>query len=99
DAFGVSERIRLRHKVVSADWSSADAVWRLRVDTPDGEVETTAGFIHACSGYYSYAEPYAADIPGLAEFAGQVVHPQFWPQEISTWRAGASSSSARVRRR
>lgn len=82
DAFGVSERIRLRHKVVSADWSSADAVWRLRVDTPDGEVETTAGFIHACSGYYSYAEPYAADIPALAEFAGQVVHPQFWPQDL-----------------
>src|SRR3954451_20194185 len=35
-----------------------------------------------CAGYYSCSQPYAAEIPGLERFAGQVVHPQFWPDDL-----------------
>ena len=41
----------------------------------------TANWLYLGSGYYDYDEPYD---PGFdfGEFAGQVVHPQFWPQDL-----------------
>ncbi|MFM9122490.1 MAG: FAD-dependent oxidoreductase, partial [Actinomycetota bacterium] len=35
-----------------------------------------------CSGYYSYKQGYTPEFPGIEKFAGQVVHPQFWPQDL-----------------
>src|SRR3954451_12737065 len=32
EEYGVEKRIRFGHKVVSADWSSADARWTIRVE-------------------------------------------------------------------
>jgi len=32
-----------------------------------------------CSGYYRYDRGYRADLPGIGDFRGQVVHPQHWP--------------------
>ena len=34
------------------------------------------------SGYYSYDEGYTPDLPGLADFTGTLVHPQFWPEDL-----------------
>ena len=34
------------------------------------------------SGYYSYDEGYTPDFPGIENFAGTVVHPQFWPEDL-----------------
>lgn len=80
--YGIDEHIRYEHTVERAEWSSDDALWTLSVRTPEGLTTIRARFIHACSGYYSYAEPYQADIPGLDSFGGDVVHPQFWPQGL-----------------
>ena len=35
-----------------------------------------------CSGYYKYGEGYAPEFSGPAEFAGRIVHPQRWPDDI-----------------
>ncbi len=35
-----------------------------------------------CTGYYRYDHGYQADLPGLGDFQGQVVHPQFWPEDL-----------------
>ena len=35
-----------------------------------------------CSGYYSYKGGYAAELPGIERFEGQVVHPQRWPDDL-----------------
>ena len=35
-----------------------------------------------CSGYYNYAAGYTPDWPGTADFEGQIVHPQFWPEAL-----------------
>ena len=78
--FGIGEHICYEHRVTAADFDSADALWTIRVSTPSGEREVRARFLYACSGYYNYDEPYRAEIPGLAEFGGQVIHPQHWPQ-------------------
>ena len=34
------------------------------------------------TGYYDYNEPLDATIPGIDNFKGQVVHPQFWPRDL-----------------
>jgi len=41
----------------------------------------TANFLYLGSGYYDYDEPYD---PGFdfGEFEGQVIHPQFWPEDL-----------------
>lgn len=33
------------------------------------------------SGYYDYNIPLKADIPGIENFEGKVIHPQFWPKD------------------
>lgn len=83
DENGISERIRFQHKVVAASWSSDTATWTVTAQNGDGEqVELTCNFLYMCSGYYNYDEAYNAEIPGLDDFQGQVVHPQFWPEDL-----------------
>ena len=35
-----------------------------------------------CTGYYSYAGGHTPEFVGLDDFAGQVVHPQQWPDDL-----------------
>lgn len=81
---GIDERIRFRHRVKRASWSSADARWTVEVDKgPDREpVELTCNFLLMCSGYYNYEHGYEPEFPGMARFAGRVVHPQKWTTDV-----------------
>ncbi|CAN5367653.1 NAD(P)/FAD-dependent oxidoreductase [soil metagenome] len=81
-AFGIDRHIRYSHRVRSAAWSSAEARWTVAVDTPDGPRAFTCGFFLGCSGYYDYARGHAPAFPGMAAFAGRIVHPQFWPGDL-----------------
>ncbi|MEU5758414.1 NAD(P)/FAD-dependent oxidoreductase [Nocardia sp. NPDC047648] len=82
--FGIDERIRFRSKVVHADFDTAAAQWTLTIaDTGTGEQRTmTCGFLYCCAGYYDYDKPHAPEFPGSENFAGTVVHPQFWPENL-----------------
>ncbi|MFC7277085.1 flavin-containing monooxygenase [Paractinoplanes rhizophilus] len=71
---GIMPHIRFGSRVVTADW--AGDRWTLRL--ADGAT-LTCGFLYACAGYYDYAAGFQPDFPGMAEFAGRLVHPQFWP--------------------
>ncbi len=81
---GVDERIRFGHRVVGAEWSSADARWSLEVERADtGQaVHITCGFLFACTGYYSYDEGYTPEFEGRESFGGRIVHPQNWPEDL-----------------
>jgi monooxygenase len=82
--YGVDEKIRFNHRVVRAEWSTADARWTVeaeRGDTPE-TVRLTCGFLFMCSGYYSYEAGYTPAFPGVERFQGPVVHPQRWPDDI-----------------
>lgn len=79
---GIDRHIRFRHAVKSATWSTADARWTVVADGPDGPVRFTCAFLFMCSGYYNYARGHAPEWPGMAEFAGRIVHPQFWPEDL-----------------
>ena len=82
-AYGVDRRIRLGHKVTRASWRSADARWSLDVDGPGGEkLKYSCNFLFLCTGYYEYAEGYTPGWPGMERFAGPVVHPQMWPEDM-----------------
>ena len=35
-----------------------------------------------CSGYYRYDEGYTPEFPGTERFAGRIVHPQRWTEDI-----------------
>lgn len=80
--YDVDRLIRYGHRVVRADWSSETARWTVQVDTPDGPREITAGFLLGCTGYYDYEQGYAPHFPGQEEFAGELVHPQHWPEDL-----------------
>jgi cation diffusion facilitator CzcD-associated flavoprotein CzcO len=80
---GIDGKIRFGHRVVSASWSSADAGWTVTAERADGAVvRLTCGFLYACTGYYRYDEGYAPSFPGSERFAGKIVHPQHWPEDL-----------------
>jgi cation diffusion facilitator CzcD-associated flavoprotein CzcO len=78
-AHGIASRIRFGHRVVRASWSSSDALWT--VSTAHGAT-FTCRFLYLCSGYYSYENGHVVDFPGRAEFRGEIVHPQQWPESL-----------------
>ena len=83
DRFGVTERVRLGHRVVAADWSEADGRWTVEARRADGEpITLTCSFLLTCCGYYDYADGFTPTFPGADEFAGEVIHPQHWPEDL-----------------
>ncbi|MCW6529592.1 NAD(P)/FAD-dependent oxidoreductase [Sphingomonas sp. MMSM20] len=81
--YGIDRHIRFGHHVVSADWSSDEARWTVETRLADGTTGTlTCNFLYMCSGYYNYAKGHAPDFPGADRFAGRIVHPQFWPEDL-----------------
>jgi cation diffusion facilitator CzcD-associated flavoprotein CzcO len=80
--YGIDRHIRFRHHVKRAAWSTPDARWTIEADTPDGPVTFTCNFLHMCSGYYNYARGHSPDFAGAEDFTGEIVHPQFWPQNL-----------------
>jgi monooxygenase len=80
--YGVDHHIRYGHKVVRAEWSSQDACWTVHADTAGGAVAYTCDFLFCCGGYYRYDEGYTPRFLGIDEFAGQVIHPQNWPEDL-----------------
>ena len=84
---GVTQHIRYGNKVTAAVWSSEEACWTLTVaiTQPDGVIEETflrTRFLSVCAGYYSYDEGHRPAFPGETTFKGQIIHPQFWPEDL-----------------
>lgn len=83
DRHGLRERILFGRQVISADWNSALARWLVLVEDSGGtRSRIRARFLHLGAGYYDHDEPYDAQLPGRERFEGQMVHPQFWPDDL-----------------
>lgn len=78
----IAAAIRYRHRVTRASWSTEDSCWTVTAETPEGEVTLTAAFVFMCSGYYSYAAGHTPEFAGRDAFAGAIVHPQAWPEDL-----------------
>ncbi|WIM85926.1 NAD(P)/FAD-dependent oxidoreductase [Candidatus Mycobacterium wuenschmannii] len=80
--YGLDEHIEFNTHVRSADWDSSSDTWTVTA-TQDGDEKVFRGrFVFFGSGYYNYDEGYTPDFPGFTEFAGAVVHPQYWPEDL-----------------
>lgn len=81
---GIDRRIRYRHRVERARWSSEDARWTIEArDLATGAlVAITCGFLYVCAGYYDHDAGYTPPLPGRERFRGRVVHPQHWTPEL-----------------
>lgn len=80
--YGIDKHIRFQQRVVGADWSSADNQWTLQIDSNGTPSTLTCSFLFLCSGYYNYDEGYSPKFPGAEDFAGPIIHPQHWPEEL-----------------
>ena len=80
----VTSRIRFRHEVAEASWSTPDARWTVRARCRESgtPVDFTCNFLFMCSGYYNYEKGHLPDFPGIERFAGAVMHPQAWSEHL-----------------
>ena len=77
--YGIAPKMRFGRHVESADWDSNAGLWRVRSVLGDGTAEEIAcRFLFLGTGYYDYDNPHDAAIPGLSDFKGEVIQPQFW---------------------
>src|SRR5216683_495563 len=85
---GIDKKIRFNHRVKRASWSTPDARWIVEAErgqVGEGGPETvrfTCNFLFMCSGYYKYEEGYTPEFSGSQDFAGRIVHPQKWTDDI-----------------
>ncbi|HEU4362180.1 MAG TPA: NAD(P)/FAD-dependent oxidoreductase [Mycobacterium sp.] len=80
--YGIDRHIRYGQHVLAADWSDAENRWTLTVERDGEQSQLTCSFLFACSGYYNYDEGYTPEFPGSDDFAGTIIHPQHWPEEL-----------------
>src|SRR5262249_47056599 len=51
----------------------------------EGATETvtfTCAFLFSCSGFYKHEAGYTPEFAGTCDFAGQIIHPQQWPENL-----------------
>jgi monooxygenase len=83
DRYGITETVRLGHRVLAADWSEDDALWTVEVQRAAGErASLRCSFLLTCCGYYDYETGHAPQFPGQEDFGGRIVHPQHWPEDL-----------------
>lgn len=81
--YGIDSNIKYHHELVAANWSTDQQSWRLEVKVPGATKYFHCNFVVFSTGYYDYKQALPADIPGIDSFQGQVIHPQFWPEDLN----------------
>jgi cation diffusion facilitator CzcD-associated flavoprotein CzcO len=82
DDYGLRDRIRFRHEVTSASWSSEDERWTLEIEVGGTETKRiSCNFLYMCAGYFSYEKGHTPDFDGLERYRGKLIYPQFWPED------------------
>ncbi|SFC13245.1 monooxygenase [Nocardioides terrae] len=79
---GVDKLIRYHHRVASVAWDSGSNTWTIRADSDGEQVTLTSRFLWSCTGYYDYEKGFQPEFPGVDDFEGTFIHPQFWPEDL-----------------
>lgn len=79
---GIDRHIRFDTQVKSVDWDSATDTWTVHAVRDGVSTRHRCRFLFFGTGYYNYDEPYTPEFPGIEDFTGDVVHPQFWPESL-----------------
>ncbi|VZH89183.1 unnamed protein product [Fusarium fujikuroi] len=82
--YGIDRHVHCQRRLKHASWSTPQQKWTLEVEDigAQKELQYHARFVMLCTGYYDYHNGRDTAIPGLENFKGQVVHPQFWPEDL-----------------
>ncbi len=85
DEFALTDKIQFGRNVTKAEWMSDKAQWQLTVEEESTGTIThyRCNFLFLCSGYYNYQSGYRPQFMNEEAFAGDIVHPQFWPEELA----------------
>lgn len=80
----IAPHIQYSHTITAASYSSKEKLWTVRAtNSATGEKKTyTCTFLWMCQGYYNHAEGYTPEWGGMEDFAGEIIHPQTWPEDI-----------------
>lgn len=91
--YGIDKKIRYGHRLTRASWSSKDAKWTVDVEVSDAPDVTgasvnprhmtfTCNLLYSCMGYYDYRSGFTPEFPNIDAFAGPIIHPQRWPDDL-----------------
>ncbi len=81
----IESHIRFGHYMTSAEFSSQEGVWTVKVKRKNQKSLTTfrSRFLLMGNGYYDYNAGYTPEFKGTEEFQGQIIHPQQWPENLN----------------
>jgi len=76
--------LRLGWKASSADWSSSRGLWTVQLSstTTSETAVVECRWLFSATGYYDHDEGYRPHFEGEEDFAGEIVHPQHWPEDL-----------------
>ncbi|MGJ8559361.1 MAG: flavin-containing monooxygenase [Litorimonas sp.] len=78
--YGIDSKVQFNSRVIATNFSTADDVWTLTVETDGKMREIKSRFILSCAGYYHYDKAHDPEFVGREDFPGEIIHPQFWPE-------------------
>ena len=79
---GIDQYIRYGFWITRAEYSRDEQLWRIEAtEKATGKSRWfTCSFLWMCQGYYRHDGPYTPDWEGMADFKGDIIHPQTWPE-------------------
>ncbi|WP_157216415.1 flavin-containing monooxygenase [Flavisphingomonas formosensis] len=80
DRFGLRERIRFGTELVEARFDEDAGLWRAALAGPDGRETVEANILISAVGQLN--RPRLPDIPGIADFAGPMMHSAQWDPSV-----------------
>ncbi|KAI0848456.1 putative flavin-binding monooxygenase [Daldinia vernicosa] len=80
-AHKLEKYIKRRHLVLSSSWQSSNSRWELTVDHGGRLIRFIARFIVLGTGHIDHNSLPSVEIPGIDNFGGRVISPQFWPRD------------------
>ena len=79
---GSTDTSRFGRKVITADVVDREVAGPSRQYEATASRERYVPFLFGCTGYYNYDQGYQPEFAGEAEFEGQIIHPQHWPEDL-----------------
>lgn len=81
--YTLAPHIFLGHRVTGADFSTATGLWTVTFQRVSGLTSTmTCAWLFSAAGYYDHSSGFTPLFEGQDDFAGDVVHPQAWPENL-----------------
>ena len=83
DEYKLKDKIHFNHRVLAANYDSSTKKWHVQIEDANQKIQTwIAIFVLGCTGYYNYDQGFQPDFPNQEAFKGQLIHPQFWPENL-----------------